>query len=465
MSEGKSFERATQLHPEPFDKEWYDRFEQIGSFDAYEYLDGSGEYRQEERRKFEAGETENPTLDYPKLQPDDLQQKEEDLLSLKSDVLTRQTEELPNAEKMDVVKQVYRWRLNERIAEVRMLKAAAEGDAKRFKRYSQFIYGRPSPEVFAYTVNSLRNTLTQHLASDNGDLRQAAQELEAVLPSTQPEPQVSPLPGEETVTYSREKTLEELGYLINFPEGQGEVDAFVIHQAFQSALENLRIEGWRVITTPNRDSIAVSQGKQEVSVPTERRMKPAELKGLVLHEIGTHVARRDKGERSRLRLLGLGLDRYEGGEEGVATIRQQVMEEELEDFAGLEGHLAISLAQGLDGVPRDFRQVYDIMRKYHLVKELVDGKDASTAQQEAAKKAWNRCVRTFRGTDCKTPGAVFTKDIIYREGNIGVWELIRTNPDEMKRFNIGKYDPTNPRHLWVLTELGITEDDLRDLEQ
>ena len=192
-------------------------------------------------------------------------------------------------------------------------------------------------------------------------------------------------------------------------------------------------------------------------------MDPVALKGLILHEIGTHVARRDKGERSCLRLLGLGLDRYEGGEEGVATVRQQTTEKKFNDFAGLEGHLAISLAQGLDGVPRDFHHVYDVMRKYHFVQELLGGKDVPTAQQEASKKAWNRCVRTFRGTDCKTPGIAFTKDIIYREGNMGIWELIRTNPNEMKRFNIGKYDPTNSRHLWVLTELGIGEDDLEAL--
>lgn len=465
MSEGKVFEQAPQPQPEPFDQAWYERFEQIGKFQAYEYLDGSGKYRQEERKKFESGEIENPTLDYPQLNPDDLQQKEEALRDLKQTILTGQPAGAANPEKMAVVKQVYRWRLNEKIAEVGLLKAAAEGDAKRFRRYSQFIYGRPSPEVFAYTVHSLRSALTEHLTSDNSDLQQAAQELAAALPQNLAEPHVRSLPSEETISSSREKTLAELGYLINVPEGQGEVDAPVIHQAFQSALESLRSEGWKVVTNPNKENISVNQEQREVHVPQDRRMNPAELKGLILHEIGTHVARREHGERTRLRLLGLGLDRYESGEEGVATMRQQATEEKFEDFAGLEPHLAISLAHGLDGNPRDFRQVYEVIRKYHLVKELAAGTDAPLAQQKAAIKAWNRCVRTFRGTDCQTPGAAFTKDIIYREGNMAVWELIRTNPNEMKRFNIGKYDPTNPRHIWILTELGITEDDLSSLEK
>jgi hypothetical protein len=74
-------------------------------------------------------------------------------------------------------------------------------------------------------------------------------------------------------------------------------------------------------------------------------------------------------------------------------------------------------------------------------------------------------VRTFRGSDCKTAGACFTKDIIYREGNMGVWDLVKTNPEEMKQFNIGKYDPTNKRHMWVLAKLGITDSDLASLKE
>lgn len=35
----------------------------------------------------------------------------------------------------------------------------------------------------------------------------------------------------------------------------------------------------------------------------------------------------------------------------------------------------------------------------------------------------------------------------------------------MTRFNIGKYDPSNPRHLWVLEQLNITEQDLQELEK
>ena len=43
-----------------------------------------------------------------------------------------------------------------------------------------------------------------------------------------------------------------------------------------------------------------------------------------------------------------------------------------------------------------------------------------------------------------------------------MWQVIRENPDEMLRFSVGKYDPANPRHIWILDTLGITEEDLKN---
>jgi len=164
-------------------------------------------------------------------------------------------------------------------------------------------------------------------------------------------------------------------------------------------------------------------------------------------------------------LLGLGLDRYLRGDEGIATLREQSLEDKIEDFSGLGGHLAIGLAIGLDGQPRDFRSVYKIMESYFLFNNLKEGKTLAEAKEEAQKTAWDRCIRTFRGSDCKTPGICFLQDIVYREGNIAVWQVIKDNPAEMLRFNIGKYDPSNYRHIWILEQLGITDQDLADLEK
>ena len=58
----------------------------------------------------------------------------------------------------------------------------------------------------------------------------------------------------------------------------------------------------------------------------------------------------------------------------------------------------------------------------------------------------------------------FTKDMISREGNIDIWYLLGQSPDEIHRFTVGRFDPSNPRHLVVLDQLFITDQDLSEVD-
>ncbi len=439
-----------------YDEAYYDDFSKVASFEAYEYLAGNKEYREEQKHKFLAGETENPVLDYPDIDLDKIDDFETSLVSQKNNLLKN--------EQNEVVKQAYRWRINEKIAEARMLKAAATGNMHRFKRYCEFIYGNPSREIFAYTICSITENAQKCVDSDNQSLGQAAKELIDALPELQ-KPAITELPDEPTIGVARHETMDELGDLINIPPELKQLNAKQIQDVFSEAIQKVGDENWKVVIDEktSKTAISVSQEKMRVNIPAERSVTRNKLAGLVLHEIGTHVARRVNGERSKLKLLGLGLDRYD--DEGVATMREQAIAGKVDDFRGIDGFLAIGLATGADGQPRDFRQVYDILEKYYLFNNIKSGKDYSEAYKKAQETSWNRAIRTFRGTDCKTPGVCFTKDIIYRNGNIGVWEVIKNNPEEMMRFNIGKYDPANERHIWILEQLGISDQDLSNLEK
>jgi hypothetical protein len=133
-SQGEDFQtQGDNDENRPLDAGWYERFERVGSFQAYEYLDGDKSIRERQKDQFISGEKENPVLDYPKLDIEKLDRYEIELMEIKADVLTGESNE--------TVKQVYRWRLNEKIAEVRMLKATANGDMRKFKRYCRFVYG------------------------------------------------------------------------------------------------------------------------------------------------------------------------------------------------------------------------------------------------------------------------------------------------------------------------------------
>ena len=451
MGETESFQAAPQV-----DVQWFPRFKEASEFENLTALAGEKAYRAEQRERFLSGEIENPVLDYPNIDEEDLTRREQEFLALKKDILA--------GEENEIVKQVYRWRINEKIAGLRMLLAVDKGDTRRFKRYTEFIYGRPSPEIFAYTVQSLHLELEKCLDSENPELQKVAEELIRLLPQDLEGVKVFALPSEETVQLVQESTLKEIGSLVNIPEISGTLKAEDIKQVFEQSLQTLKVEGWQiVIDTGSATGIRVSQAKKEIKIPESRKLLFNRMRTLIAHEIGTHVARRIRGERSKLMLLGLGLDRYESGEEGIATMREQAIRGKLKDFSGLEGHLAISLACGLDGKPRDFRGVYEVLQKYFLFKQIIKGEDSVTAEKQAQIKAWNRCIRTFRGTGCSTAGTCFTKDIVYRKGNIGVWNVVKERPEEMQRFSVGKYDPANPRHIWVLEQLGITDKDLVSL--
>lgn len=444
------------LNDKAFDEHLYHNLSETLSLQAYEYLDGDLKYRNEQKESFISGEIRNPILDYPRLNSIELTKLDSVLLDAKKDLIAN--------EKNDVIKQAYRWRINEKLAEIRMLESVESGDMRRFKRYNEFIYGKPSKEIFAYTVNSIADSAIEALSSDNPDLANAAKELLEVLPIAD-QPSFIELPDDQTRQQAREQTLSDIGGLINIPEQTAEFSANQIKEEFGYAIDKVGAQGWQIVVDDksSRSSISVSHEAQTVFIPEARKVTRTKLVGLVAHEIGTHVLRRANGERSHLMLLGTGLDRYDAGEEGITTMREQVLDDDFEDFSGLNNFLPICLALGLDGKPRDFRDVYEIMRKYCIFKKVAT-KDLAKAVGLAEDTAWRTCVRTFRGTDCETPGTCFTKDMIYRQGNIGIWNLIKTNPHEMLRFNVGKYDPTNERHIWILEQLGISDQDIEDLD-
>ncbi|HMN19751.1 MAG TPA: DUF1704 domain-containing protein, partial [Candidatus Moranbacteria bacterium] len=423
---------------------WFERFSRAGSFEDYDYLEGEKKYREQERKKFLEEAARNPNLGYPKLENLDFAGKEKELLDLKKEILEK--------ESSDAVKKAYRWKLNEKIAQLRMLKASKDGDDKKFAKYSRFIYGMPEKEIFSYDIAAVRAAMEARENSDDLRIQFALKRLK------------------ETVSFSNiekseinDKFLPEKKRVLEHPFGEEKkFHADEIQNEFRAALEELKIEGWDVTIKDNIAAISVSQEKKQVKIPESRKLTETGLKQLIVHEIETHVLRRENGERSKLKLLGLGLDRYIAGEEGISTYEEQKIGG-ADEFSGLDGHLAISLALGMDGRKRDFREVFNILRDYFFIKS--NEKDLAKAWEKAKNAAWNRCVRTFRGTTCQTTGVCFTRDMVYREGNINTWIVLSGNPDEEAKFSLGKYDPANPRHAWILEQANISEDDLETLEK
>lgn len=426
---------------ETLDSRWYKKFEKV-AFEDYEKLSGNKEVREIEKAKFLSDEVENPDLGYPELESFDLDERETSLLSLKEDVL--------EMEKNDAVKKIYRTKINESLATLRMLQATKNSDDKKFSRYADFIYGKPESGDVGYVIEHVKDLLSQHIESENPDKQQAACRLEEIFGG---------------LSYSSGEGADRSV----LPDGEDipgrleSLDEAVL--AFEEALQKIDATDWQVVVDSGSgiSNFSVSQEHKVVRIPSEeklmaRNISKKKLKGLIEHEIKTHVAKRSNGERSRLQLLGLGLDRYLKAEEGIATYAEQQVTG-AKEFAGVPRFLSIALAKGLGGEALDFRQTHAIMSDYRLLSSLK--KDVTPEQARAT--AYNDCVRIFRGTTCKTPGAVYPKDMAYF-GNRAIWTLVSENSDVVETFSVGKYDPNNQEHVALLSQLGILDSDLEELE-
>jgi hypothetical protein len=421
---------------EALDSRWYKRFEAL-TFETYAKFEGSAEWRRVQRESFLKGEIDNPVLDYPELERFEIEEREKMLLSLKTDILEQ--------ERNEIVKKIYRTKINEVIAELRMLRAAKNGDDHKFAHYSTFIYGRPQGEDLRYVCASVQTSAREKLETGELLQKEAAQRLLALLPELQ---------------VSDQKVMSDV-----LPEGErieGYVAdvAEVVHE-FREALTELGLDEWEIVVGSERFN--VSQEHKEVRIPSaeileRRQLSKRKLKGLVAHEIGTHALRRHNGERSALHLLGLGLDRYLKGEEGVAMYNEQQVTG-AKEFAGIARYFSIAVARGLRGFGRDFRETFEVMRDYRIVL----GNGSPESMHRADESAYDDCVRIFRGSTCRTPGAVFSKDLAYF-GNREVWNLVSKNSDVVQTFSIGKFDPTNESHVAFLSQLGILDQDLEKIE-
>lgn len=426
---------------EALDSRWYKRFSHC-FFEDYEKLEGREVEREFQKREFLNSESGNPTLDYPELETFDIDRRLEELLSLKEDVI--------ELEKNEVVKKIYRTKINESVATLRMLQATKDKDDKKFSRYADFIYGKPDEDNSSYILDSVERDISKHYDSENILLKEAAERLRLFLENVNTE-------------------VKEGGVTRDvLPSGQeieGELkDAKEAVTVLKEALSELGIDDWTVVVDSEKgiSNFSVSQEDKIIHVPSDeqlqrRAISKKKMAGLVAHEVGTHILRRHNGERSKLKLLGLGLDRYIKGEEGVSTYAEQQVTGATE-FAGVARYFSIVVAKGVDGQSRDFRKTFEIMKDYRLLTQ-----DSKNSADKAAESAYNDCVKTFRGTTGQTPGAIYPKDMAYF-GNRDIWALVSKNSDAVLNFSIGKYDPVNPEHVAMLTQLGILDEDLENLE-
>ncbi len=356
----------------------------------------------------------------------------------------------------EVVRRAYTAKLEKTRFKYQLLLAASQGDDTAVHAASVRTYGAPREDIFFYSLRGLRDDIERVSAryGTNPVVREALDILD-VLTTVVP---MRPMSFEAIILPMLETSDVALS-----------CSAKEIQSLFVEACARHRITNWTVVIDApgERVTFNTNQEYRTIFIPSDEdlmvRKHPLtkrRVDALIAHEVGTHIVRRERGAESPLALLGAGLAGYLRGEEGIATYAEQI-HLGASDFAGGLGYLAVGWASGLDGTPRTFRMLYEVLIPYFLMvilRKTIAGHetpDMHFVKELAKRQAWARCVRTFRGTSGDTPGVCYTKDIVYREGNIAMWELIQKDPTWVDKFSLGKYDPANEEHVAIVRDLGL----------
>ncbi len=313
-------------------------------------------------------------------------------------------------------------------------------NSQAFSRAQKAFYGEMRHDLFWFSMQRLAQKSDMTLLQN--DTSPAARELAALFDRAKNE-EVAKLPDMHphvrAIFASLLKT-DEIWATIH-PRSDGLVD---IAEVFTAALGIYGVEGWQVVRDPLAPNLSVIKSAKKVVVSDAHSFMPA-TKVLIktIHEIGVHVRRSQA--HSKVALYDAGLPGYYLFEEGFACVAGNMPGHHIQ-VNGQRLYAGLGLALGLDGTPRDFREVFEILWRI----DVVQGHDTVVAR----KTAYKRCRRLFRGAHPAAKGACTLRDKSYVEGifaTLGFFARTPMTPDLAADLLMYRFTPTDTAQQKLVT--------------
>lgn len=415
--------------PSTIDSKWFKKLKAIRGLIDLPYLSGDPDHAIAEKERFLKGEIDSVFFYYPALNDLNVVQAKDDVLYLIG--------EIEKEEKNELVRRAYVDKLKEKLLFVDLLSAMKERDDMAVADLSEKLYGSLSSEQLSSALFNLHENIANALEHDDSPARREnANIFFSVL---------------DSFSVPIQRGLDFLSFpLLTKPEELTLSDKDIVFR-FNQALSERSLHDWKSVSAAGKSGIVVDHRSKTIFVPETRKLSERRMKGLIAHEIDTHIMRRENAKKSPLRLLISGLAGYIQIEEGLATYNQRVVEKRGSN--GGSRDVAFALARGRFTQASSFREVFEIMRHYFLA--LSPFSDSATAEEYANEKAFSHTIRTFRGTSGETLGAAYARDLLYHGGLLKIQHVLKEHPEEEKRFMVGKYNPADETHRWILDELGL----------
>jgi hypothetical protein len=188
-----------------------------------------------------------------------------------------------------------------------------------------------------------------------------------------------------------------------------------LDELIQNLLDDtgLTKQGWRLVKRKDASSAYVHQYNKTVSIG--RDYVPRTREGaacIAAHEVYGHALR--------------GYQDSVAESEGFAILLEQLLDDKLKLKRSYR-YLAAGLGWGTLGKPMTFREVYEVIWRAMVISRRYKTK-------QAKEHAFDECTRVFRGGSPGSPGAVYLKDAMYFEANVGMWQRLGSTPLEYNEF-------------------------------
>lgn len=323
-----------------------------------------------------------------------------------------------------------------------------------FMKLDEKITGSVDPVLYQGIVNSLHELSEKVVERPN--LKKVVDELTGMLQEKGGDTRIAALPDEIFEQYQHAYKTLFGGWLSRIiPQKEGLYAAEDMASIYSRAIDDMKMDqlGWKVEIDEDATSMRVSMEKKTVTVPSKRKpLSYEELVPKVVHEIG-HMIRGWNGSHISHRAEH-GLPDYLDAEEGLMSYGEQFISGKRQGNATyIERYLGAGMMTGVDGVKRDFKQVFAVMWRARILLENsasledITEEDIKSAREDSLMNAQ----RLFRGGDGKIPGVGWTKDKSYYEGSAKLTNFLvsfanRVGVENINMLFIAKFDPTNQRH-------------------
>ncbi len=219
--------------------------------------------------------------------------------------------------------------------------------------------------------------------------------------------------------------------------------------------------GWVCSVNAKKSNPVTSIDNLALYLPSNTRRNAYELRKLWLHEGEVHIRRGFNGKKTGVAPLAEGTANYADVEEGLGVLLECIEAGSIKDSPAYararDRYITAGLALGMDGVPKDGRQTYEIMWRLLALRNANNGEITKDMVSKAKNQATVHDENAFRGTNFAMPGVIYSKLKVYYEGLRGNIKYIKQNmhrlDDALDDAMLGKINHTDKRELGLVKKV------------